>query len=49
MTTHIEETERSKNLSDVKTEDHVVIWVDNGRNWDASQLGCQGQLYKHPF
>lgn len=34
---------------DVKLEDHMVMWGDNGMNWDASQLGCQGQLCKHPF
>lgn len=41
MTTHSHCGDRSKNPSDVKMEDHVVMWVDNGRNWDASKLGCQ--------
>lgn len=27
----------------------MVMWGDNGMNWDASLLGCQGQLRKHPF
>lgn len=34
---------------DVKMEAHVAMWVDNGMNWDTSPLGCQEQLYKHPF
>lgn len=49
MATHIEERERSKNPLDVKMEGYVVMGVDNGRNWAASQLGCQRQLYIHPF
>lgn len=34
---------------DVKLEYHTVMWGDNGMNWDATQLCCQGQLGKHPF
>lgn len=43
------EMEMSKRRMDVKLEDHMVMWGDDGMNWDASQLGCQGQLCRHPF